>query len=147
MSSLIPSGQSGTFTTAMDNLWATFQQSIVVVKAPIISSVDISTRSFVPGYGIETSPSNVTYTHESGTFNALSVVKKPDGSFSPDADRVIGSTTVFIKVGQAARNYILDGRPNEKIIFKGQAYNSINTEGPNTFLTNQYYYFKLQSTQ
>lgn len=143
--SLIPTGQIANLEAAADALWDSFQKPLTVVKKALISATNVS-GGFVPGFGAEVNESNFSYTPQSGTFMALRILPKPDGTVDIITEKSSSQEEVLIKVQQEARDYIMDGREIEHVIFNNNFYNLLS--GPTTahFLGKTYYYFRLTLT-
>jgi hypothetical protein len=143
--SLIPSGQNASLEAVADALWDTFQKSLTIVKKALISATNES-GGFIPGFGSEVNRGNFTYTPESGTFMALRVLPKPDGTTDFVTTKSLSQEEVLIKVQQEARDYIMDGREIEHAIFAGKTYNFLSQETTAHFLGKTYFYFRLSLT-
>lgn len=139
----LSSDDEDVFLGGIDDLWDMFSKTVQVVKAPTYVAENTSS-SFIPAYGQESNRYNYNYTPESQEFRAILVTKKPSQDFEQNVEKVVPSTKIFLKIEQAGRDYIMDGRPNEKINFNGKSYNIISEDEPTDYLDRMFYYFEIQ---
>lgn len=152
MKNLIPSSIVATLTGALGDHFYTFTQSktrlITIHKEPQ-KTVDSTLPADSPVYGYS-EPSNIinyTYTTVTGIYPAMILYdKEQKESELEDVKSSISKGQVRIKVETDARNFIEDGRKNEKIEFDNIAFNIITTEGVQNFLGLKYYIYKLEQT-
>jgi len=141
--SLVPVSQQTIMTGLQESLFDQFCKELVIIKAPSVTSTN--NGGYIPGYNLQ-GQQDLTYTQESGIFSGVRVPNTLDGRVNEVTEKSVGIEEITIKVRKPARDYILDGRPVEKIIFHGNTYNIKSAEGPRFFLTLTYYLFKLEVT-
>ena len=139
---LISSTDTAYITGALGDLWDTVQGTVTVVKEPIVTVASYS-ATYVPGFGNTSNEDNFTLTPESGTFNCLTVERRPDG-FIDETSNQEPKQIVYLKVKADARNYIQDGRKNLHVIFDNRKYNIISDEEVAALLTATFYIFKVE---
>lgn len=121
MASLLTDADKLSFKNSIVDLFDTFSRDIVVHKEPQqkISSVNPSTP-LLPGYGHESSPTNVEFIAKSKSFKAM---VRYSGKQEVETDNFAGTKIpkgmVAIKVQSEARDYINDGT-TEKIVLDGK---------------------------
>lgn len=145
MASLIPTSTVTEFTGAAMNHFDTFKRSITVYKEPLQTFSDV-TDDVYPGFE-QPNSSQVTYTVQTGVFDALKVVpkQKVDQTQISNTQTSILSTELRIKVKPDAMKYITEGK-TEAIVFDTVTYNVISPPVPVDFLGLRFYYFDLQKT-
>lgn len=141
---LIPTGQIAVFEAAAESLWEDMQKSVTIVKKATIAAMNTG-ASFIPGYGPSSNDANYTYTPVSGTFNCLRVTLRPDGIIDSISDKAVSTESLYIKVKQAAHDFISDGE-NEHAVYQGKKYNITSQDQATFFLGRSYFYFKLELT-
>ncbi len=117
----LSSGTINLLNQAADDLWSTFATNITIVKKASVAAIDTSITT-LPGYGFLSRESNYIYTPEQKSFPCLKIADKPTDAIDFITDKVQAEGDILIKVQQAARDYILDGRPNEHAIYKNKTY-------------------------
>jgi hypothetical protein len=142
---LVSSGQSAAFLSALELFRTQFEKLITVVKKAETAPIN-PTSPYVPGYGIPSNEGNYTFQPVSGTFNATRVVNTIEAPIDQSINKFVSTDEIFIRVDGDARDFILDGRPNEYILFEGTTYNVIELSQPLFFLERTFYKFKLSST-
>ena len=131
------------FQSSLTDLFDTFARDIVIHKEPkkVIKSGSVN---LLPGYGESSKPENITYTPVNSTHKAMISYKKKQ---STEADSNVGVITpggeVKIKVQQAARDYIMDGK-TEKISFDGKSFNLISRDAVQEYWGMKMYVFYVE---
>ena len=123
MGSLLTDADKLSFKNSIIDLFDTFSRSITVHKEPkkIVSQVNPSTPQ-LPGYGSESSPTNVTFVAESKDFKAMvRYNNKQEVETDNFAGTKIPQGMVAIKVQSEARDYINKGT-TEKIVLDGKSF-------------------------
>ncbi len=121
MASLLTDEDKLSFKNSIIDLFDTFSRSIEVHKEPkkVISQVN-PTNPPLPGYGSDSSPTNVSYVAESKSFKAMvRYSNKQEVETDSFAGTKIPMGMVAIKVQEDARNYINDGI-TEKVVLDGK---------------------------
>ncbi len=123
MGSLLTDADKLSFKNSIIDLFDTFSRSIVIHKEPKkqISQVNPTTPQ-LPGYGSDSSPTNVTYVAESKTFNAMvRYSNKQEVETDSFAGTKIPMGMVAIKVQEDAKAYINNGA-TEKVVLDGKSF-------------------------
>lgn len=150
MADLISSSQISTFTGILGNHFDTFSRNrtrlITVSKEPIKSLVSSSTNP-VYGYGDPSNLTSYTYTTVTGIFPAMLTYNLDQKTSELEEIKTnINIGEIRIKVEQSAKDFIEDGRKNEKIEFDGKSFDIITSDGMQYFLGLKYYIYKLENT-
>ena len=123
MASLLTDSDKLSFKNSIIDLFDTFARDIVIHKEPKkkITSVNPTTPQ-LPGYGSDSSPTNVEYIAESKTFKAMiRYSDKQNMETDNFAGTKIPTGMVAIKVQEDAREYINKGS-TEKIELDGKSF-------------------------
>lgn len=129
------------FYSALDDIWDTFQEDVVIVKEPIVSAN--LTGVYMPGWGQTGSPENFTAIPEQRTFKCLMLNKDPNVQISAIQDKIEPTQAVFLCVKRDARDYIRNGRTNLHCLLSGNMYNINSDEKVAPFLDKEFFVFKL----
>tara|TARA_Y100000310_G_C20633314_1_gene789811 strand:- start:775 stop:1221 length:447 start_codon:yes stop_codon:yes gene_type:complete len=129
MGSLLTDTDKASFKDSIVDLFDTFSRSVTIHKEPKqkISQVN-PTNPVLPGYGHESSPTNIEYITESKSFDAMiRYADKQSVETDSFAGTKIPTGTVAIKVKEDARDYINKGK-TEKIEFDGKSFKLATTD-------------------
>ena len=149
MSTLLSNSEIVFFKDAFSKHFDTFTYNrtrlLTVWKEPL-KTVTIGANSQIYGYGSDSS-SNVVYTSVSGIFPAM-ITYKAEQKITEleDIKNVVHEGEVRIKLERNAINFIEDGRKNERFEFDEKSYNSITSDGVQSYLGLNYYIYILQNT-
>ena len=143
MADLLSAQDKAFFQSSLLDLFDTFARDIIVHKEPI-KIIQSSNVDLLPGYGESSTPENIKYTPVNQTFKAMISYKKNQ---STEANADIGMITpggeVRIKVQQATRNYIMDGK-TERIEFDGKSFNLVSRDAVQDYWGMQLFIFYLE---
>lgn len=146
MSDWLTTEDKNAFLSGMQDLWDMFAKPIIIYKQPQYEAVSVS-AGFVYGYGnIESTPTNYTFTNVSGIFSGILVSQLPNQIYDTNVEKTVPVADIYLKVKQDARDFILNGIPNEKIVYADKVYNIAGEEQITDYLDEYYYYFKLKLT-
>jgi hypothetical protein len=151
MASFLDSNTIASFTGALQNHFDTFTQNrtrlITIYKEPI-KTFATQRPNPIYGYGSESAISSVTYTPVTGIFPAM-ITYNLDQKIErlEDLRNAFSEGEVRIKVESNARNFIEDGRKNEKFEFDGKSYNQITDDGVQNYMGLVFYVYKLKRTK
>jgi hypothetical protein len=144
MASLIPTSSKTDFTTALNNHFDTFKETITVYKEPrkVISN---TSKNIYAGYGAQ--KEIITYQTVSSDFEALVNFRdRQSMEFLPDIKIQDIRGDVRIKVAETCKDYIKGNGKTESIVVQGKSYNVITDDGAREYLGVFYYVFHLEAT-
>lgn len=151
MATLLNSDIISVFTGAFMDHFDTFTHDrtrlITIYKEPIKTIATTNRINPIYGYEDSSATSNVTYTPVTGIFPAT--IKYDSIQKTQELEEVkntINKGEVRIKIEQNARDFIEDGRKNERFEFDGLSYNQITNDGVQNYLGLVFYIYKLQRT-
>ena len=145
MASLISDTEKQNLTGIFGDIFDTFKREITIHKEPqkIISDVNVS---HIFGYGNASQNSNVTYVPKSKKFHATvsyNITPSEASDYISDVGAYNHGNVVKIKVEEAARNYVMNGK-TEKIEFDNRYFNVVSRDLVSMFLDVKYYIFYLK---
>jgi hypothetical protein len=115
-------------------------------KEPIKQISTISS-SPVYGYGESSNLTNISYIPVTGIFPVTVSIFSPQSQMLEDIKIIQSTTNIKIKVEEEAKNFIEDGRKNEKVELEGKSYNFISDDAEiQNFQGLFYYIYKLEIT-
>lgn len=144
MASLISAAEKAVFTGALNDLFDTFKQDVVVYKEARIQYIDIN-QPRIFGYNDRVDISNINYIPVTGVYPALVRFKKDQ-----DQERIkeLGNLTpegeVSIKVKQDAYNYINNSGATIGIGIGDSMYKIISSKSDRRFISTDYYIYFLE---
>lgn len=150
MPSFLTASQITAFTGIMADHFDTFSHErtrlITIHKEPLRTLVSPVTN---PMYGYEDSNSaSYSYTPVTGIYPAIIMFNNPLKTADLEEIKIANSVgEVKIKVEPNCRDFIEDGRKNEKFVFDNKTFNVISNDGVQNFLGLVYYIYRLQNTQ
>ncbi len=150
MASLLSNNDLLFFTGALQAHFDTFSHSrtrlITIYKEPI-KTIARRTNT-IYGYGDSSAPANITYTPVTGIFPAMITYDLNQKTQElEEIKNQISIGSVRIKLELNARNFIEDGRKNERFDFDGSSYNNITDEGVQNYMGLVFYVYRLQKTK
>lgn len=150
MASLISSTELTFFTGALKSHFDTFTREgtrlITVYKEPLKTVTNSSQNLY--GYGDVSNPVNITYTDVTGIFPAMISHKLDQKKAELEEIKVsVNKGEVRIKVEAPARDFIEDGRLNQRVDFDGKSYNIISSDGIQNYMGLIFYVYTLQNTK
>lgn len=151
MSSFLNSDTIAQFTGLFGRHFSTFSRdgarTITVHKEPVKTLASNATNP-IYGYRQTSNPPSFNYTAVSQSFPAIIMYNlNQKMSTMEEVKNTVNKGEVKIKVEPNCRNYIEDGRKNEKFVFDGKSYNTISSDGTQNFLGLIYYLYVLENTQ
>ena len=145
MASLISPNERTVLTGIFDDIFDTFQRSIIIYKEPkkVIQQINLDG---VFGYGEYSMPANYEYIPVTGSFPA--VIRYASDAEYREVDEFttnipFGHATV--KVKENARDYMKMGK-TEKITFDEKTFELASSDKVQRFLDSEYYIFLVRST-
>jgi len=145
MASLISDTEKANLTGIFGDIFDTFKRDVIIHKEPTKIVTDVNINQIF-GYGGDSQKSNVSYIHNSKSFEATIAYKISPSELS-DYISDVGSYThgniVRIKVREDARDYIMSGK-TEKIEFDNRYFNVVSRDIVSMFLDVKYYIFYLK---
>jgi len=146
MPSLVSQTEIDVFTGDFQNLFDTFKRPIVVWKEPKKTFTTIENNVYV-GYGAESVKTNVSYTPQSGQFQAMIryTDKQDSENLEPLQLRELAGDC-RIKLEKPGRDYIKLGK-TEKIVIDGKSFNVETDEAVKYFFGVRLYVFHLKATR
>ena len=146
MPSLVSQTEIDVFTGDFQNLFDTFKRPIIVWKEPKKTFTTIENNVYV-GYGAESVKTNVSYTPQSGVFQAMiRYTDKQKAEYLEPLQIMELAGDCRIKVEQPARDYIIRGK-TEKIVIDGKSFNVQTDEAVKYFFGVRLYVFHLKATR
>ena len=146
MPSLVSQSEVDVFTGDFQNLFDTFKRPIIVWKEPKKTFTTIENNVYV-GYGAESVKTNVSYTPQSGVFQAMiRYTDKQKAEYLEPLQIMELAGDCRIKVEQPARDYIIRGK-TEKIVIDGKSFNVQTDEAVKYFFGVRLYVFHLKATR
>lgn len=146
MPSLVSDLEVRTFTGDFQDLFDTFKRQIIVWKEPKKTYTIVENNVYV-GYGAGAVKQNVSYTPESGIFQAI--VSYTDKQKSENLEelqlRHLGGEC-RIKLQQQGRDYIKNGK-TERIEIDGKVFNVVTDEAVKYFFGYKLFVFHLKATR
>ena len=146
MPSLVSDLEVKTFTGDFQDLFDTFKRQIIVWKEPKKTYTTVENNVYV-GYGAGAVKQNVSYTPESGIFQAI--VSYTDKQKSENLEelqlRPLGGEC-RIKLQQQGRDYIKNGK-TERIEIDGKVFNVVTDEAVKYFFGYKLFVFHLKATR
>jgi len=144
MASLITEDSKTVFTTALNDHFDTFKETITVYKEPkkVITN---KSKNIYAGYGAQ--KEIISYETVSDTFQALVNFRdRQSMEFLPDIKVQDIRGDVRIKVAETCKDYIKGNGRTESIVVQGKSYNVITDDGTREYLGTYYYVFHLEAT-
>ena len=129
MGSLLTDADKASFKDSIVDLFDTFARDIVIHKEPQqkVSQV-IPSKPVLPGYGHDSTPTNIEYITESKTYKAMIRYSgRQDFETDSFAGTKIPTGMVAIKVQEDAKDYINKGN-TEKIVLDNKSFKIASTE-------------------
>jgi hypothetical protein len=148
MPSLISTTEKTVLTGIFGDIFDTFARDIVVYKEPIKTAIPVNPGNFVYGFGEEQGQDSFTYTEVTGVFPAVVRygTQPQDVTQNADINAYIADGEVSIKVRKNCRDFINNGK-TEKIVFDDRTFFLDSDEKKQTFLSSEFFIFKLKATK
>ena len=145
MASLISTTEKNVLTGIFNDIFDTFQRSVVVYKEPKKDIEEINLDG-VFGYGEYSQAANYQYMPVTGVFPA--VIRYANDAEYKEVDDVTSNIPfghATIKVKEDARDYIKNGK-TEKITFDDKTFELASSDKVQRFLDSEYFVFLVKST-
>lgn len=144
MASLISAAEKAVFTGALNDLFDTFKEDIIIYKEAKIQYINID-QPRIFGYNDRVDISNINYIPVTGVFPALVRFNKDQdttrikdlGNFTPQGE-------VSIKIKQDARDYIANSGATIGISIQDSMYKIISFDSSRRFISTDYYIYFLE---
>lgn len=145
MGSLISSNERTILTGIFDDIFDTFQRSVIIYKEPkkVIQQINLDG---VFGYGEYSMPANYEYIPVTGSFPA--VIRYANDAEYKEVDEFTSNIPfghATVKVKENARDFIKNGK-TEKITFDDKTFELASSDKVQRFLDSEYYIFMVRST-
>ncbi len=147
MPSLISVTERQILTGIFNDIFDTFQRTIVVYKEPIKTRVNPNPANMLYGFGESQQDDAFSYTEVTGVYPA--VIRYPPTQpvdQNTEIDAMISAGEVSIKVKRDCRDFINSGK-TEKIVFDSRTFTLDGDERKQTFLESEFFVFKLRATK
>ena len=144
MSELLTAQDKANFQSSFLNIFETFKKTIKIHKEPIRQVISKNSDSTLPGYNEGSNISNYNLVPVNSTFDALiRYGMKQETSIADDTGIQVPEGQVTIKVQQAARDYISNGK-TESIEFDGKSFNLISRDAVRDYFGLKIYVYILE---
>lgn len=144
MASLLTDAEKSKFKGALDDLFDTFKQNIVVYKEAQIELVDAAQpRMF--GYNERVDISNINYAPVTGVFPALVIFgKKQDETQLQDMANRVPEGQATIKVKSDCRDYIDNNGRTIGVVINDLMFKVVSSQSQRRFITPDYFIYVLE---
>lgn len=147
MPSLISETEKNVLTGIFNDIFDTFQRAIVVYKEPIKTQVSVQPSNLIYGFGESQAEDAYTYSEVTGVFPAVVRYAGLQGvTQNSELVAMIPEGEVSIKVRKDCRDFINDGK-TEKFVFDDRVFFLDSEEKKQTFLSSEFFIFKLKATK
>jgi hypothetical protein len=148
MPSLISDTERQVLTGIFNDIFDTFQRSIVVYKEPIKTQVSVQPANLVYGFGESQTEDAFTYTEVTGVFPAVVRYgnQPQDVTQNSEINVMISNGEVSIKVRKNCRDFINNGK-TEKFLIDDRTFFLDSEERKQTFIDSEFFIFKLKATK
>jgi len=140
---------SGTFARHFSQFSSGISNFVTIYKEPLQTINNLNSQS-IYGYSSDTtinSNSDISYTEVSQTFPAQILYSNDIKSLPfPQMKTDISNSDIFIKVDEAGKNYIINGK-TERAQINGQIYDLSSTYKVQNYFGLKFYYFKCTERQ
>jgi hypothetical protein len=144
MASLLNDDQKAVFTTALDTLFDTFKQDIIIYKEAKIQITNINQPRLF-GYDEEVDISNINYIPITGTFSAMvNFNKKQKLRDVREVNSFVEQGEASIKVKSDARDFIDDNGKTLNISIGDVMFKIVSSESLRRFISPNYFIYYLE---
>jgi hypothetical protein len=144
MASLLSASEKTAFKAALDDLFDTFKQDIIIYKEAKIQLIDIN-QPRIFGYNERIDISNINYAPVTGVFPALvNANKNQDQERLDEAGNFLAKGQVTIKIKPDAYNYINNNGTTLNIAIGDDMYKIVSTASARRFISPDYYIYILE---
>ena len=144
MASLLTESEKTIFKSALDDLFDTFKQDIIVYKVAQIQLIDINQpRMF--GYNERVDISNINYAPVTGVFPALvNFNKKQNQDRIDDVGNYMSKGEISIKIKPDAHDFISNNGATINIAVGDKMFKVISSSSDRRFISPDYYIYILE---
>ena len=144
MASLLNDDQKAVFTTALDTLFDTFKQDIIIYKEAKIQITNINQPRLF-GYDEEVDISNINYVPITGTFSAMvNFNKKQKLRDVREVNSFVEQGEASIKVKSDARDFIENDGKTINISISDTMFKIVSSESLRRFISPNYFIYYLE---
>lgn len=144
MASLLNDDQKAVFTTALDTLFDTFKQDIIIYKEAKIQITDINQPRLF-GYDEEVDISNINYIPITGTFSAMvNFNKKQKLRDVREVNSFVEQGEASIKVKSDARDFIENDGKTINVSISDTMFKIVSSESLRRFISPNYFIYYLE---
>lgn len=144
MASLLNDDQKAVFTTALDTLFDTFKQDIIVYKEAKIQLTNVNQPRLF-GYGEEVDLSNINYIPITGTYSAMvNFSKRQKQNNLKEVDSLIKRGEASIKVKSDAKDFIENNGKTINISISDTMFKITSSESLRRFISPNYFIYYLE---
>lgn len=144
MASLLNDDQKAVFTTALDTLFDTFKQDIIVYKEAKIQLTNVN-KPRLFGYDEEVDLSNINYIPITGTYSAMvNFSKRQKQNNLKEVDSLIKRGEASIKVKSDAKDFIENNGKTINISISDTMFKITSSESLRRFISPNYFIYYLE---
>lgn len=144
MASLLNDDQKAVFTAALDTLFDTFKQDIIIYKEAKIQITNINQPRLF-GYGEEVDISNINYVPITGVYSAMvNFDKRQKWRDVREVNSFVEQGEASIKVKSDARDFIDDNGKTLNISIGDVMFKIVSSESLRRFISPNYFIYYLK---
>lgn len=144
MASLLNDDQKAVFTAALDTLFDTFKQDIIIYKEAKIQITNINQPRLF-GYDEEVDISNINYIPITGTFSAMvNFTQKQELKHLREVNSFLEQGEASIKVKSDARDFIENDGKTINISISDTMFKIASSESLRRFISPNYFIYYLE---
>lgn len=144
MASLLNDDQKAVFTAALDTLFDTFKQDIIIYKEAKIQITNINQPRLF-GYDEEVDISNINYIPITGTFSAMvNFTQKQELKHLREVNSYLEQGEASIKVKSDARDFIENDGKTINISISDTMFKIVSSESLRRFISPNYFIYYLE---
>lgn len=144
MASLLNDDQKAVFTTALDTLFDTFKQDIIVYKEAKIQLTNVN-KPRLFGYDEEVDLSNINYIPITGTYSAMvNFSKRQKQNNLKEVDSLFKRGEASIKVKSDAKDFIENNGKTINISISDTMFKITSSESLRRFISPNYFIYYLE---
>lgn len=144
MASLLNDDQKAVFTTALDTLFDTFKQDIIIYKEAKIQITNIN-QPRIFGYDDEVDISNINYIPVTGTFSAMvNFTKRQKLTDLKEVNTFLEQGEASIKIKSDTRDFIENNGKTINISINDTMFKIVSSESLRRFISPNYFIYYLE---
>ena len=144
MASLLTSAQKAIFKSALDDLFDTFYQDIIIYKEAQIQLANVN-QSRIFGYNERVDISNINYIPVTGVFPALvNFNKKQNQDRIDDVGNYMAKGEISIKIKPDAHDFISSNGATINIAVGDKMFKVVSSSSDRRFISPDYYIYILE---